>query len=56
MQAETIEQRNRAKAFALWEEDGSMEGCANEYWRKARVLVEAETAAVSDTNAPGLYF
>jgi hypothetical protein len=42
MQAETIEQRIRAKAYALWQEDGSMEGCADEYWRKARVLVEAE--------------
>jgi hypothetical protein len=44
MQAETIEQRIRAKAYALWEEDGSMEGCADEYWRKARQLVEAEIA------------
>ncbi|NMM01896.1 DUF2934 domain-containing protein [Paraburkholderia sp. RP-4-7] len=44
MQAETAEQRIRAKAYALWQEDGSMEGCADEYWRKARGLVEAEMA------------
>jgi hypothetical protein len=44
MQAETIEQRIRTKAYALWQEDGSMEGCADEYWRKARNLVEAEIA------------
>jgi hypothetical protein len=44
MQAGTIEQRIRAKAYALWQEDGSMEGCADEYWRKARDLVEAAIA------------
>ena len=42
MPAETIEQRIRAKAYELWQEDGSMEGCADEYWRRARSLVEAE--------------
>jgi hypothetical protein len=51
MQAETIEQRIRAKAYALWEEDGSMEGCADEYWRKARELVEAEIAEEEHTRA-----
>jgi hypothetical protein len=44
MRAETIEQRIRAKAYELWQEDGSMEGCADEYWRRARSLVEAEIA------------
>ena len=44
MRTETIEQRIRAKAYALWQEDGSMEGCADEYWRKARSLVETEIA------------
>ncbi|CAB3803085.1 DUF2934 domain-containing protein [Paraburkholderia fynbosensis] len=44
METETIEQRIRAKAYALWQEDGSMEGCADEYWKKARALVEAEVA------------
>jgi hypothetical protein len=44
MRAETIEERIRAKAYELWQEDGSMEGCADEYWRRARSLVEAEIA------------
>ncbi|AUT75848.1 hypothetical protein C2L64_47050 [Paraburkholderia hospita] len=44
MDGETVEQRIRAKAYSLWQEDGSMEGCADEYWRKARNVVEAEIA------------
>jgi hypothetical protein len=44
MYRETVEQRIRAKAYSLWQEDGSMEGCADEYWRKARSIVEAEIA------------
>lgn len=44
MQTATFEERIRAKAYELWQEDGSMEGCADEYWRKARSLVEAEFA------------
>jgi hypothetical protein len=44
MRAESIERRIRAKAYELWREDGRMEGCADEYWRKARILVEAEIA------------
>ncbi len=38
----TFEERIRAKAYELWQEDGSMEGCADEYWRRARSIVEAE--------------
>ena len=44
MPVETTEQRIRDKAYYLWQEDGSMEGCADEYWRKARSIVEAEIA------------
>ena len=44
MRADTIEQRIRAKAYQLWQEDGSMEGCADEYWKRARNLIEAEIA------------
>ncbi|MFL9912956.1 DUF2934 domain-containing protein [Paraburkholderia fungorum] len=44
MNTATFEERIRAKAYELWQEDGSMEGCADEYWRKARTLVEAELA------------
>lgn len=42
MDNRTIEERIRAKAYELWEEDGRLEGCADEYWRVARTLVEAE--------------
>jgi hypothetical protein len=42
MDLDSIEQRIRKRAYALWEEDGSMEGCDDEYWRKARELVEEE--------------
>ncbi|WP_420915876.1 DUF2934 domain-containing protein [Paraburkholderia monticola] len=44
MQPETMEQRIRTRAYELWQADGSMEGCADEYWRKARSEVEAEVA------------
>jgi hypothetical protein len=44
MHTVTVEERIRAKAYELWLEDGSMEGCADEYWRRARSLVEAEFA------------
>ncbi|MFM0397750.1 DUF2934 domain-containing protein [Paraburkholderia phytofirmans] len=44
IQAASVEERIRAKAYELWQEDGSMEGCADEYWRRARHLVEAELA------------
>ena len=44
MQTATVEERIRTKAYELWQEDGSMEGCADEYWRRARSLVEAELA------------
>lgn len=44
MYTATVEERIRAKAYELWLEDGSMEGCADEYWRRARSLVEAELA------------
>ncbi|CAB3797998.1 hypothetical protein LMG28614_04693 [Paraburkholderia ultramafica] len=30
------------RAHQLWQLDGSLEGCADEYWRLARVLVEEE--------------
>jgi hypothetical protein len=44
MHTATVEERIRTKAYELWQEDGSMEGCADEYWRRARGLVEAELA------------
>lgn len=38
----TLEERIRQRAYELWQQDGSMEGCADEYWRQAREMVELE--------------
>lgn len=40
----TVEERIRARAYELWQQDGALEGCADEYWHMARALVEKETA------------
>ncbi len=42
MEDQTLEERIRLKAFQLWKQDGSMEGCADEYWRQAREMIEIE--------------
>ena len=47
MEALTLEQRIRTRADELWKQDGSLEGCADEYWRQARQLVEREVAKES---------
>jgi hypothetical protein len=39
------------EGVALWEADGSMEGCADEYWQKARRLVEEESAGADSADA-----
>ena len=44
LEALTLEQRIRTRADELWKQDGSLEGCADEYWRQARQLVELEVA------------
>jgi hypothetical protein len=38
----TLAQRIRTRANELWKQDGSLEGCADKYWRQARQLVEQE--------------
>jgi hypothetical protein len=43
------DERIRARAYELWEADGSMEGCADEYWRQAREHVEREMEAEEET-------
>jgi len=40
----TIDERIRARAYELWQQDGALEGCADEYWHTACSLVEKETA------------
>jgi hypothetical protein len=39
---QTIEQRIRDRAYQLWQQDGALEGCADEYWYQARQMVEQE--------------
>ena len=38
----SLAERIRECAFMLWQQDGSLEGCADEYWRMARTLMERE--------------
>jgi len=40
----TVVDRIRARAYELWQQDGSLEGCADEYWHMARKLIEKEIA------------
>jgi hypothetical protein len=42
LEALKLTQRIRTRANELWKQDGSLEGCADEYWRQARQLVELE--------------
>ncbi|WP_327359446.1 DUF2934 domain-containing protein [Caballeronia humi] len=44
LEAQTLEFRIRIRAYELWQQDGGMEGCADEYWRQAREMVERELA------------
>jgi hypothetical protein len=45
-----LETRIRERAYALWEEDGRLEGRATEYWERARRFIEAE----DDPKAPDM--
>jgi hypothetical protein len=45
-----IETRIRERAYTLWDQDGRPEGRAEEYWEKARRLIEAE----DDPKAPDM--
>ena len=38
------EERIRAIAYAIWEEEGRPDGCADEHWLRAVELVDAEAA------------
>jgi len=42
MNSQSIEERIRTRAYELWLDDGALEGCADEYWRQARDMVEHE--------------
>jgi Protein of unknown function (DUF2934) len=56
----TFAEKIRERAYQLWQQDGSLEGCADEYWQMARALVEQELglpyapdSANPDAAAPG---
>ena len=53
MEALTLAQRIRTRANELWKQDGSLEGCADEYWRQARHLVELEVDTEVAVNGNG---
>jgi len=38
-----IEQNIRTRAYLLWELEGKQEGGAEQYWERARELIEAES-------------
>ncbi len=42
MDYDVSEERIRERAYHLWEQDGSPEGKADEYWDKALKQIEAE--------------
>jgi hypothetical protein len=42
MNTQSFEERIRSRAYELWLADGAMEGCADEYWRLARDMVQQE--------------
>ena len=43
----STEQHIRERAYALWEKEGSPEGRDAEFWERARLMVEAESAPPS---------
>jgi hypothetical protein len=40
----TMDDRIRARAYALWEDDGGPHGLSDHYWRQARSDLESEDA------------
>ena len=42
MNTEALEDRIRERAYQLWEEDGRPDGKSDDYWVRARHLIEAE--------------
>jgi hypothetical protein len=42
------EEKIRVRAYELWEKDGSLEGCADEYWEQARAQIDEEDTAAEN--------
>jgi hypothetical protein len=47
------EERIRQIAYQLWEEDGAPEGRAEEYWHRARELIQQEERAKGSPPSSG---
>ena len=41
---QTRDQRIRERAYALWEKEGSPGGRAEEFWERARLMLDAENS------------
>jgi hypothetical protein len=42
------EDRIRKRAYQLWQQHGAPEGRAEEYWHRARQLIDEETSSTSN--------
>ena len=51
MNGKAIEARIRERAYLLWQQDGELEGCADEYWRQARELIQKEVLEESEDSS-----
>jgi hypothetical protein len=51
MQAQLTEEQIRTLAFYLWEQDGSPDGRADEYWEKARQQLDGGATAAPAASA-----
>jgi hypothetical protein len=43
--------KGSGRAYELWQQDGGLEGCADEYWHTARALAEKEVAVPDPAQA-----
>ncbi|REG60767.1 hypothetical protein B0G80_3579 [Paraburkholderia sp. BL6669N2] len=48
MDNDSREEKIRARAYELWEKDGSPEGRADEYWEQARFQIDEEESKADD--------
>ncbi|PRX33407.1 Protein of unknown function (DUF2934) [Paraburkholderia sp. BL18I3N2] len=51
MDSVSREEKIRRRAYELWEEDGSLEGCADEYWQQARAQIDEEESEANGGKA-----
>jgi len=47
MENESMEEKIRARAYELWEKDGSPAGQADKYWEEARASLEGDLSAAA---------